>query len=293
MGKIQAQIYSIIRQNREGVLEALKTISQIGYDGVELIGNNTGGLSIADFKNYLAELNLTVNSVHSLNCEKDYEFARELGASYAVNSLPGHPSNREEALAAAEKLNGIGRSLANYDLKCVYHNHANEFIKIGNSRVYDILLENTDPALVGFEFDIGWGQLAGVDCPSYIRKYPGHFPLLHVKECNKIAKNEEEFEHFPAKIVEFAKKLDPDFAKPGKPPKFPPEAAEMMYNSRNWNVALGEGLVDWKAIRDAAEAQGVVAYISEREYYHIGDNTKGDPTTAAVLDYQYLRKLVG
>ena len=293
MGKIYAQIYSIIRQDREGVLKALKTISQIGYDGVELIGNNTGDLSITDFKKYLADLKLTVSSVHSLNCEKDYEFARELGARYAVTALPGHPGTREEVLAAAETLNEIGRSMARFDLKCVYHNHANEFIKIGNSRVYDILIENTDPSFVGFEFDIGWGQLAGADCPSYILKYAGRFPLLHVKECDRIAKNEEAFEHFPMKIVEYAKKLDPDFGKPGRPPKFPPEAAEMMYNSRKWNVALAEGLVDWKAIRDAAEVQGVEAYISEREYYHIGDNKKGDPTTAAVLDYQFLRKLVG
>ena len=67
----------------------------------------------------------------------------------------------------------------------------------------------------------------------------------------------------------------------------------MMYESRAWNVALGEGLIDWEDLRDAAEAQGVEAYISEREYYHIGNNKDGDPTVAAVMDYKFMRKLLG
>ena len=65
MGKVYAQTYSLLRQEREGILEALKTISEIGYDGVELIGQNTGGLTTAEFKKYLEDLNLSVISVHS------------------------------------------------------------------------------------------------------------------------------------------------------------------------------------------------------------------------------------
>jgi hypothetical protein len=76
MGKVYAQVYSLLRQEREGVLEALKTISRICYDGAEILGNNTGGLSTADFKKYLADLKLSVISAHSLNCEKDYELNR-------------------------------------------------------------------------------------------------------------------------------------------------------------------------------------------------------------------------
>ena len=293
MGKVYAQTYSLLRQEREGILEALKTISEIGYDGVELIGQNTGGLSTAEFKKYLEDLNLSVISVHSLRNEEEYEYGRELGARHSLALLQGHPSTREEALEAAETLNGIGAAMAPFGLKAAFHNHSNEFIKIDDTTVYNILIENTDPSLVSFQFDVGWGQFAGADCPAIIRKYPGRFPLIHVKECDRIAKTEEEYEHFPKKIIEFAKKLDPDFAKPGRPPKFPEEAAKMMYESRSWNVALGEGLIDWEDLRDAAEAQSVEAFISEREYYHIGDNKDGDPTVAAVMDYHFLRTLLG
>jgi sugar phosphate isomerase/epimerase len=67
----------------------------------------------------------------------------------------------------------------------------------------------------------------------------------------------------------------------------------MMYESRSWNVALGEGLIDWKALRDAAEAQGVEAYVNEREYYHISGNPDGDPYKAAELDCKFMRSIFG
>ena len=91
-------------------------------------------------------------------------------------------------MEAAETLNGIGAAMAPYGLKAAFHNHANEFIKIGDTTVYNILIENTDPSLVSFQFDVGWGQFAGADCPAIIRKYPGRFPLIHVKECDRIAR---------------------------------------------------------------------------------------------------------
>ena len=65
---------------------------------------------------------------------------------------------------------------------------------------------------------------------------------------------------------------------------------ELLYESRNWNVSLGEGLVDWADIRNAAEAQGVAAYINEREYYTIGGK-KLTPLECAKMDCDFLKKL--
>ena len=65
---------------------------------------------------------------------------------------------------------------------------------------------------------------------------------------------------------------------------------EILYESRNWNVSLGEGLVDWADIRSAAEAQGVAAYINEREYYTIGGK-KLTPLECARMDCDFLKQL--
>ena len=55
-------------------------------------------------------------------------------------------------------------------------------MKLGDKMICDILIEETDPELVAFELDIAWAYRADVDAAEYIRKYPGRFELIHVKE---------------------------------------------------------------------------------------------------------------
>jgi sugar phosphate isomerase/epimerase len=291
--KIYAQIYSLIRQQRAGLLDALKIFAGLGYDGVELISDFKDGLSLPDFKAFVKDLGLDIVSVMSLMTDEELAFGQEMGARYTVPAIPRHPRLREELIQVAEQLNQIGRKTAKFGLKTLYHNHSTEFIKVGDTRAYDILIQNTDPELVGFEFDVAWGQLAGVDCAAYIRKYPGRFSIIHVKECAEVKSEEEEYEHFPPRIMALADSLSGGVWKSGGPPKFPPQAATLMYHSRRWNVELGKGLIRWEDVRDAAVAQGVAAFVNEREYYHIGENRAGEAVVAADMDYQFLRKLLG
>lgn len=293
MGKVYAQVYSLIRQERAGLLDALRVFAGLGYDGVELISAFTDGLSVPEFQAFVKELGLDVVSVMGLKTDEELAFGQAMGARFTVSSTQGHPTTREEVLAQADALNATGRNTARFGLKTLYHNHSNEFIRIGDTRMYDLLIANTDPAFVGFEFDVGWGAMAGIDPADYVRKYPGRFAIIHVKECDKVAQTEADYEHFPARIMGIAKLLAGDVRKGGGPPKFPAQAAALMYHSRRWNVELGKGRIDWAALRDAAEAQGVAAYVNEREYYHNGENKAGEAVVSADLDYQFLRKLLG
>ena len=77
-GKVFIQLYSIVRQEREGHLEVFRKLSEIGYDGVELLGYNTNGLSFEDYKQLLSDLNLKVNGSHNLHTDEDLEFAAKL-----------------------------------------------------------------------------------------------------------------------------------------------------------------------------------------------------------------------
>jgi sugar phosphate isomerase/epimerase len=49
-------------------------------------------------------------------------------------------------------------------MKILIHNHAGEFdlLENGKKTQYDILLAETDPALVALQIDIGWGCMAGL-----------------------------------------------------------------------------------------------------------------------------------
>jgi sugar phosphate isomerase/epimerase len=56
----------------------------------------------------------------------------------------------------------------------------------------DILMENTDAALVDFEMDIYWVVTAGADPEAWLKKYPNRFSLCHVKDRMKDADPKEE-----------------------------------------------------------------------------------------------------
>ena len=84
-GKVYAQVYSVIRAFSDRLISALKLFSATGYDGIELVGDNTEGLEQEEFSKFLKELNLDVISVHSIRGEANLYFAQKVGAKY--NSL--------------------------------------------------------------------------------------------------------------------------------------------------------------------------------------------------------------
>ena len=288
--KVYAQVYSLLRTFPQGLKEALKYFSEVGYDGVELIGTNTDGMTVEELKNYLKELNLNVLVVTSMGKPGEMEFAREIGASYLTAFLEHFEPTREALLPICEELNKKGQLYRDHGLTMVVHNHDDEFDWVigeeGQTYVYDVILQNTDPDLVKLEFDTGWAARMGVDCAAFVRKYPGRFPLIHVKECVEVAKTRAEAEHFPSSIFNEGLPRDP---KTGAP-ILSDEIKHALDESRNWNKALGKGVIDWKELVAAAEAQGCEAYISEREYYHYPESD-GTAKGCAKLDYEYLRSL--
>lgn len=164
-------------------------------------------------------------------------------------------------------------------MKYGYHNHSNDFLKLDGKMICDILIENTDPELVAFEMDIAWAYRADVDAAGYIRKYPGRFELVHVKETKE----------FPMKL-DFMKPIPKE--KQGEKdisgwPKLDPEAAKKLDEALSINCELGKGIVDMKAVKAAADAQPCEPiYIVERDYAWTGDIF-----TTLAADAGYLRAL--
>lgn len=288
VGKVYAQVYSLIRVEREGLIDALREFSEVGYDGVEIVGANTGGLLVNEFKELLKQLKLDVIAIHGFGSEEDVELAKELGIGYVAFDASFSDKTREAVLKTCAELNEKGKALKERGIMLTIHNHADEFMWVkgeeGKTRVYDILLENTDPEYVGFQLDTGWAVRAGADVIEYIRNNPGRFPLIHVKECTKAAQTEEELEHFPKSIISQIKRDEHGT------PIFTEEIKSQLYETRNWNRGLGQGLIDWKKLVEVADAQGCVAYINEREYYHF-EGSDGTPSCCVKLDYDYLRSL--
>ena len=237
MEKRFIQLYSLkdeIAKDFEGVLRRVK---DIGYTGVEFASGFYGNYSAADLKAFLSELGLEALSSHITTPEipNQIDYAAKLGLKYLID--PMYSMNTyEEALEAAAKFNEAGKLCAQAGIQFGYHNHRFEFQQGKDGYLLETLLLNTDPGLVCFQLDVGWATCAGVDCPEFIKKYPGRFKLIHVKECNRIVGAEPSVE-----------------------------------NQAEWNVPNGKGLVDWANVRDAALASGTKEFIVEREYDYAGD----------------------
>lgn len=291
--KAYAQVYSLIRQDRrpELLYNALQKFSAMGYDGIEGIGLNSAGLSLPDFKQYLADLKLDMPSVMNLASPEELEFGAFMGAKYTVAGFRPKNLTRDEILRACDEVNAFSKKAKEAGLFNLIHNHAHEFGAIEGEpeselMPYDLMVQNTDPDLVGFELDVGWVQFAGVNPVDILKKYPGRFRIIHVKECNRVAADAEEREHFPKKVLE----LGPPQIINGAP-KFKPEQEAIMYNSRNFNVELGNGLIDWTALAAAAKAQfDPVYFVSEREYYHCY-GADGNEEICAQKDCDFIHSL--
>ena len=80
-------------------------------------------------------------------------------------------------------------------MKFGYHNHDFEFSeKLNNLTVYDIILQNTDPKLVMQQLDIGNMVNGGGEAMAVLKKYPGRFPSMHVKDEIKASTESEKYE---------------------------------------------------------------------------------------------------
>ena len=94
------------------------------------------------------------------------------------------PVSAESVKQRAAQLNADGRIASKFGMKLLVHNHTGEFEKLVDSprTSFDILVEETDPALVTMQLDLGWTYIAGIDPIALFKAHPGRFELWHVKD---------------------------------------------------------------------------------------------------------------
>jgi len=183
---IALQLYTVRDECAKDFVGTLKKVAEIGYDGVELAG--TYWLSAAELRKTLADSDLKCVGNHmpkERDLRKLIDLNSELGCSYvSAPCLPEDdlPSDEAGCIAMARYANKIGAELKKNGIHLCYHNHSQEFEKIEDKYILDWLYENTDPEVVMTEIDVMWVQYAGIDPASYIRKYPGRCPLVHIKD---------------------------------------------------------------------------------------------------------------
>ncbi len=255
MRKLYMQMYSFMEGAHYNTVENLRLASQMGCDGVELIGLDLQ-VPLNELKNQLAEYHLEPISIHVPQTDMveqlipvamalDMKFIG-IGMEYLKDENAVH--------RFAEKLNHLGRKCLEKGLVLTYHNHTQEFLPCEGQRIIDTLMYETDQKWVSFELDAGWCAAAGFDPIELIKQYSGRFKLIHIKESSKVIG--------PQAAIDFEniKKDEKGM------PIFSTEEKEILVKQQRINCAAGEGLVDWKALTKIADAHGCKAYIVEREW---------------------------
>lgn len=206
------QLYTFRKEMLEDATGTLKKIAALGIKQIESARSPKGhyyGLSPKEMKKVCADLGMTLRSGHVHVDDKfsqSLNEAAESGQEYVVcSSMPTNGQTVDNYKKVAEVFNTAGQQCKKMNIKFGYHNHEYEFESEKGEVLFDVLLKNTDPALVHMELDLGWVLVGGKDPMDYFKKFPGRFPLWHLKDMNLAQKHSTEFGKGGLNIVQMLK----------------------------------------------------------------------------------------
>lgn len=188
LSKIGVQLYTVRRELEADFEGTLAKVAALGFREVEFAGYY--GRTPAQVRAILARNNLAAPSAHfqsvvaSGGVREAIEAAQTISHEYLVYAWlpPEERKSLDDYRRLAERLNRAGEECRRAGIQFGYHNHDFEFAQMEGRIPYDLILEATDARLVKMELDLYWITKGGRSPLAYFRKYPGRFPLVHVKD---------------------------------------------------------------------------------------------------------------
>ena len=205
------QLYSVRDDMKSDPKGSLKKLADMGYKVVEHAGYADGkfyGFKPSEFKKILEDLGLMMYSGHvdfGMKAwdasKKDFtdtwkqtvEDAAFMGQKYVITPELAENAQKDydELLKVIDLWNKCGELCQKHGMKFGYHDDFNENAILHGKKLYDIIMEKSDPKLTLQQYDIAnLYNAAGTDPMEIIKKYPGRFDSLHVKDVLK-EKNKE------------------------------------------------------------------------------------------------------
>ncbi|HLF33522.1 MAG TPA: sugar phosphate isomerase/epimerase [Cyclobacteriaceae bacterium] len=198
---IALQLYSVRDDMSADAKGTLAKVGEMGYPFVEAAGYRDGqfyGMSPEEFKAEVEKNGMSLISSHTGRPVPDsanwnetmtwwdacIEAHSAVGVKYIVQPSMGRGaySNLDTLRMYCDYFNVVGEKCAAKGIQFGYHNHEAEFGMIDSTRIYDFMLQNTDPQKVFFQMDLWWATVGGGIPVDYFKNYPGRFLLWHVKD---------------------------------------------------------------------------------------------------------------
>ncbi|MEI9807598.1 MAG: sugar phosphate isomerase/epimerase [Bacteroidota bacterium] len=193
------QLYTFRKEMLADARGTLQRIASLGIKQIESAKSDKGhyyGLTAKEMKQACTGLGMTLRSGHvhiDDKWQQTMNETAEAGQEYLIcSTMPTTGQTADNYKKVAETFNKAGEECKKMNLKFGYHNHEYEFESDKGQVLYDVLLDNTDPALVHMEMDLGWVIVGGKDPLDYFSKYKGRFPLWHLKDMNMAKKRSTE-----------------------------------------------------------------------------------------------------
>ncbi len=212
---VGVQLYSVRDDMRKDPQATLNALAEMGYKYVEhanYIGRKFYGWEAKEFKKRLDDLGMKMPSGHTVmgklhwdDAKNDFtdlwkytvEDAAIMGQELVISPSidMGIRKDKNLLLKYMDIFNKSGELCQKSGMRFGYHNHDFEFSeKLEGELLYDIMLNNTDPTLVAQQLDIG-NMINGGGIPAEVmKKFPGRFVSMHVKDEVPAKSGHEHFE---------------------------------------------------------------------------------------------------
>ncbi len=223
------QVYGLGPELGRDLPAGFKRLKELGYSTLELAGYNNGSVALfhdaidlVDYQKMAADAGLEVLSSHVRPPIREYttetfpqlrEFWKQTaegharaGVKYLIQAAIPTVRSVEEAQRVAQFYTEAAQIAREEGVLWAFHNEVNVCSRVipggeeslfllsgrypqGARMIYDILLEETDPALVQVELDGMALILGGCDPVTYLKKYPQRITLMHVKDYENLGES--------------------------------------------------------------------------------------------------------
>lgn len=200
------QLGTIMGSN-EKALSTMHALKDAGYDGIELngfmikkmpmivniltsmAGMPTGKTGKLDWNALMKRSPLCVTSIHedlgSIQRDPDAIIAEAKSFGTEDVVITGmHQFDYSDAEAVKKLVNDLnesGRILKQGGINLLYHNHNCELRKVDQEHTaFDLIIDETDPEYVNFEFDSYWPTEAGADAYAIMERMGKRVKLYHI-----------------------------------------------------------------------------------------------------------------
>jgi sugar phosphate isomerase/epimerase len=204
--KLAVQMYTLreFTKTAKGFEETLIKVHQIGYEAVQLsavgaMDGDSPAVSAKEARKMMDGTGIRCIATHrgwaslANNTSREIDFHHELGCNFtAIGSLPSEYQNAgqegyakflRDAAPVIAQLKAAG-------IRFGYHNHAQEFMRIGPGRrtLYDIFIEQGGPDFT-LEIDVYWAIHAGVNPVRLFDRLKKRVPVIHAKDKEVVPKD--------------------------------------------------------------------------------------------------------